>query len=265
MDSPSPSRTAVHSYCYPCSDPVCLPVCLPVDSLPLGLLFLQRWHELKPHICHFPQRVWKDCGPCPSPLPPTPPRPPPHPHCFPPSPPPDRGASGRGQIAMLECATQPYNPHLAGAGPCRRGGVGVRGRRGMMEWLLNIQQAGSGERGGPGVVVQAALWRRTGAARSLSVSTPSGRSLVFLLLSFFYICRSCHSIISDWFRVQRAWFSQHCSRESLLVPHLPPMAAVTRADPPAGQLQLLLPSCRWKMKVAFFFVSKGTNLIINRL
>lgn len=43
---------------------------------------------------------------------------PPTPH---PPPPTDRGASGRRQIAVLECATQPYNPHLAGAGPCRRG------------------------------------------------------------------------------------------------------------------------------------------------
>lgn len=30
-----------------------------------------------------------------------------------------------------------------------------------MEWLLNIQQAGGGERSNPGVVVQAALWRRS--------------------------------------------------------------------------------------------------------
>lgn len=57
----------------------------------------------------------------------------------------------------------------------------------MMEWLLNIQQAGGGERGGPGVVVQVALWRRTRAARSLSVSSLSGKNIVFLLLPFFFI------------------------------------------------------------------------------
>lgn len=47
----------------------------------------------------------------------------------------------------------------------------------MMEWLLNIQQAGGAERSGLGVVVQAALWRRT---RAVSLSTPSGRKLIFL-------------------------------------------------------------------------------------
>lgn len=57
----------------------------------------------------------------------------------------------------------------------------------MMEWLLNIQQAGRGERSGPGVVVQPALWWLTRAA--LSVSTQSGRNLVFLSFlswSFFF-------------------------------------------------------------------------------
>lgn len=40
-----------------------------------------------------------------------------------------------------------------------------------MEWLLNIQQAGGGERSNPGVVVRAAFWWRTRAA--LSASTAS--------------------------------------------------------------------------------------------
>lgn len=48
---------------------------------------------------------------------------------------------------MLECATEPYNPHLLGQAADERGNDGgmetLRGRRGgrMMEWLLNIQQA----------------------------------------------------------------------------------------------------------------------------
>lgn len=48
---------------------------------------------------------------------------------------------------MLECATEPYNPHLLGQAVDERGNDGgterQRERKGgrMMEWLLNIQQA----------------------------------------------------------------------------------------------------------------------------
>lgn len=55
----------------------------------------------------------------------------------------------RRQIVMLECATEPYNPHLLGQAVDERGNDGgmerqeERERKGgrMMEWLLNIQQA----------------------------------------------------------------------------------------------------------------------------
>lgn len=59
----------------------------------------------------------------------------------------------------------------------------------MMEWLLNIQQAGGRERGGPGVVVQAALWRRTRAARSVSAvwKEPRLSSSSFYLFIFLYL------------------------------------------------------------------------------
>lgn len=61
--------------------------------------------------------------------------------------PPGSERSTRRQIVMLECATEPYNPHLLGQAADERGNDGgmetLRGRRGgrMMEWLLNIQQA----------------------------------------------------------------------------------------------------------------------------
>lgn len=50
------------------------------------------------------------------------------------------------QIVMLECATEPYNPHLLGQAVDERGNDGGMGRQRerkggrMMEWLLNIQQ-----------------------------------------------------------------------------------------------------------------------------
>lgn len=61
--------------------------------------------------------------------------------------PPGSERSTRRQIVMLECATEPYNPHLLGQAADERGNDGgmetLRGRRGgrMMERLLNIQQA----------------------------------------------------------------------------------------------------------------------------
>lgn len=62
-------------------------------------------------------------------------------------PPPEPESSTPRQIAMPECATEPYNPHLLGQAVEEGGNDGgmegwigrKRGR--MMEWLLNIQHA----------------------------------------------------------------------------------------------------------------------------
>lgn len=90
----------------------------------------------------------------------------------------------------------------------------------MMEWLLNIQQAGGAERSGLGVVVQAVLWRRTRAA--LSVSTLSGRNLVLVPCLGLYLSfqeQSFTSLISDCLNVKRAWLSQYTVHVSHLVQH----------------------------------------------
>lgn len=100
-----------------------------------------------------------------------------------------------------------------------------------MEWLLNIQQAGGAEHSGPGVVVQAALWRRTRAA--LSVSTPSGGNLVFLG----FLSWSLFSVSFFFFKKRKILYSLylrlveyqtcrvkpiHFSSESFLARHLLP-------------------------------------------
>lgn len=60
--------------------------------------------------------------------------------------PPPQSSTPR-QIAMSECATEPYNPHLLGQAVDEVGNDGGmegwsgRKRGGMMEWLLNIQHA----------------------------------------------------------------------------------------------------------------------------
>lgn len=65
-----------------------------------------------------------------------------------PPPPPQPESSTPRQIAMAECATEPYNPHLLGQA-VKEGGRDDGGMEGwigrkrgrMMEWLLNIQHA----------------------------------------------------------------------------------------------------------------------------
>lgn len=64
----------------------------------------------------------------------------------PPPPPSEPESSTLRQIAVAECATEPYNPHLLGQAVEGGNDGGMEGwigrKRGrMMEWLLNIQHA----------------------------------------------------------------------------------------------------------------------------
>lgn len=122
--------------------PVCLSLLTCCHSAPFRR-FLVPQHGRKPkRICGAP--CGKGCG-------------------LPPAPEPE--SSTPRQIAMPECATEPYNPHLLGQAVEEGGNDGgtegwIRRKRGrMMEWLLNIQHAGESRR----CCWVSALWRRAAA------------------------------------------------------------------------------------------------------